>query len=81
MFTLDQEDFSMITHSSNAEPSAIILMDDASPATAPTSDHTGQCCNSANMICDADRFFQAGDTLEGSESREPDRNLIAPKSP
>ncbi|CAG9855351.1 unnamed protein product [Phyllotreta striolata] len=81
LFTLDQEDFSMITHTSNAEPSAIILMDEASPTAAPAPDPAGQCCNSANMICDADRFFQAGDGLEGAESREPDRGLIAPKSP
>nr|XP_023011812.1 nuclear factor 1 C-type isoform X2 [Leptinotarsa decemlineata] len=78
LFTLDQEDFSMITHPSNTEPSAIILMDDT--ATASTSDHTGQCCNSANLMCDADRFFQAGETLEGSNSRESER-MVAPKSP
>ncbi|XP_050519138.1 nuclear factor 1 X-type isoform X3 [Diabrotica virgifera virgifera] len=82
LFTLDQEDFSIISHTSSAEPGAIILMDEASASTAPSAtDHTGQCCNSANMICDADRFFQGGDTLETSDSRENDRNLIVPKSP
>ncbi|CAH1153630.1 unnamed protein product [Phaedon cochleariae] len=77
LFTLDQEDFSMITHPSNTEPGAIILMDETA---AQASDHTGQCCNSGNLMCDADRFFQAGDTLEGANPREIDR-LPPQKSP
>lgn len=79
LFTLDQEDFSMITHQSNAEPNAIILMDEATAA-ATSTEHTGQCCNSGNLICDTDRFFQAGDALEGSGSRDNDQ-LPTPKSP
>lgn len=69
----------MITHPSNPEPNAIILMDETAAA-ASSSEHTGQCCNSASLMCDADRFFQAGDTLEGSGSRESDQ-LPTPKSP
>lgn len=79
LFTLDQEDFNMIAHPSNPESNAIILMDEATAAASST-EHTGQCCNSANLMCDADRFFQANDALESSASREPDQ-LPAPKSP
>lgn len=71
----------MITHSgTSAETNAIILMDDAAQT---GQDHANQCCNSANLMCDADRFFQSGvtgDALENSAPREPD-TLPAPKSP
>ncbi|XP_018565766.1 nuclear factor 1 X-type isoform X2 [Anoplophora glabripennis] len=79
LFTLDQEDFNMITHPANPETNAIILMDEATAAASST-EHTGQCCNSANLMCDADRFFQASDALESSASREQDQ-LPPPKSP
>lgn len=84
LFALDQEDFSMITHpvsTTSSEANAIILMDDGAAATAP--DHTSQCCNSANLMCDADRFFQSGvtaDGLENSATRDSDQ-LPTPKSP
>lgn len=81
LFALDQEDFSMITHSgTSSEANAIILMDDGAPT---GQDHTNQCCNSANLMCDADRFFQSGvtgDALDNSAPREPDP-LHTPKSP
>ncbi|XP_068916131.1 uncharacterized protein NfI isoform X3 [Tenebrio molitor] len=77
LFTLDQEDFNMIAHQANPESNAIILMDDGTTATS-TSEH-GQCCNSASLMCDTDRFFQAGDALENSGPRESE--LPAPKSP
>lgn len=86
LFTLDQEDFSMITHpvsAASSEANAIILMDDAAAAAATAPDHTAQCCNSASLMCDADRFFQSGvtgDTLENSANREPDP-MPTPKSP
>ncbi|XP_060515791.1 nuclear factor 1 C-type isoform X2 [Cylas formicarius] len=85
LFTLDQEDFSMITHPTNPEQNAIILMDDTS-GPAAGAEHSAQCCNSANLMCDADRFFQAGDpTLEGGTppaSRDQVDPLSAtPKSP
>lgn len=76
----------MITHpvsAASSEANAIILMDDAAAAAATAPDHTAQCCNSANLMCDADRFFQSGvtgDTLENSANREPDP-LPNPKSP
>lgn len=86
LFTLDQEDFSMITHpvsGSNAESNTIILMDDASAA-ASASDHAAQCCNSASLMCEADRFFQASvaaaEGLEHTAPRDSD-SLPAPKSP
>ncbi|KAJ8936482.1 hypothetical protein NQ314_012345 [Rhamnusium bicolor] len=53
-----REDFSMITHPSNSEPNTIILMDEATAA-ASSSEHAGQCCNSGNLMCDADRFFSS----------------------
>ncbi|XP_008199072.1 nuclear factor 1 B-type isoform X4 [Tribolium castaneum] len=74
LFTLDQEDFNMIAHQTNPESNAIILMDDGTAS----SDH-GQCCSSANLMCDTDRFFQAGDALESAGQR--DAELPAPKSP
>lgn len=87
VFSLDQEDFSMITHS-NPESNAIILMDESTAAAAaaaaastPTSDHTGQCCNSVNLMCDADRFFQAGDALESPGPGSRDNEITNPKSP
>lgn len=76
LFTLDQEDFNMIAHQTNPESNAIILMDDG---TAASSDH-GQCCNSANLMCDTDRFFQPGDALENSGPRDAELPP-APKSP
>ncbi|XP_076262001.1 nuclear factor I isoform X2 [Rhynchophorus ferrugineus] len=84
LFTLDQEDFSMIAHTSPSEQNAIILMDEA--ATAGTTEHGSQCCNqSANLICDADRFFQAGDGLEGNaptgQRDTVDQLSQTPKSP
>lgn len=69
----------MITHHATTESNAIILMDDGTTATS-SSEPVGQCCNSANLMCDTDRFFQAGDALENSASRESDQ-LPAPKSP
>ena len=69
---------------SNPEANAIILMDEAAAVAATTApDHTNQCCNSANLMCDADRFFQSsvtGDALENSAGRESEP-LPAPKSP
>ncbi|XP_045481533.1 nuclear factor 1 B-type isoform X4 [Harmonia axyridis] len=78
LFTLDQEDFNMIAHQANTEPNAIILMEDGTTATS-TSEHASQCCTSANLLSDADRFFQASD-LETSTSRENDQ-LSTPTSP
>lgn len=69
----------MMAHQSGPEPGTIILMDDGTGA-APAPDHNSQCCNSANLMCDTDRFFQAGDALETSGSRDDD-HLAAPKSP
>lgn len=85
LFTLDQEDFSMITHpvtGSNAETNTIILMDEAS-ATTSTSDHTAQCCNNTNLMCDADRFFQSNVAAEGLEhaTQRDQESLPASKSP
>lgn len=85
LFTLDQEDFSMITHpvsGSNPDTSTVILMDDAA-TTGSASEHAAQCCTSSNLICEADRFFQAGvpgDGLENSGSRETE-TLPSSKSP
>lgn len=59
----------MITHSSNPEQNAIILMDEGAPP--GNVEHTSQCCNSTNLMCDADRFFQAGDTLDSNTSSAP----------
>ncbi|XP_066255240.1 nuclear factor 1 B-type isoform X1 [Euwallacea similis] len=67
LFNLDQEDFNMITHGANPEQNTIILMDE-SAAAAAGAEHSAQCCNNANLMCDADRFFQAGDTLDTSAS-------------
>ncbi|XP_066158643.1 nuclear factor 1 B-type isoform X3 [Euwallacea fornicatus] len=67
LFNLDQEDFNMITHGANPEQNTIILMDE-SAAAAAGAEHSAQCCNNANLMCDADRFFQAGDTLDSSAS-------------
>lgn len=80
LFTLDQEDFNMITHPSNPESNSIILMDDTPPGASVGAERTGQCCNSANLICDADRFFQEGETAESSGSRESDQIQVS-KSP
>ncbi|XP_018320655.1 nuclear factor 1 A-type isoform X3 [Agrilus planipennis] len=96
MFTLDQEDFGMISHpvvsGSNTEQNTVILMDEATAAAAavaasgPT-DHASQCCSSANLMCEADRFFQAtvpDDGLETSPagtSREQDSLSSQSKSP
>lgn len=92
LFTLDQEDFSMITHQTNTEQNTIILMDDTTAvataaAVTTSSDHTGQCCNSANLMCDADRFFQTSDALENSardtelQQQQPPPPPPPPKSP
>ncbi|XP_044764956.1 nuclear factor 1 C-type isoform X4 [Coccinella septempunctata] len=78
LFTLDQEDFNMIAHQANSEPNAIILMEDGTTATS-TSEHASQCCTSANLLSDADRFFQGND-LETSTARENDQ-LSAPTTP
>lgn len=85
LFTLDQEDFSMVTHpvsGSNPEGNTVILMDDVT-TTGSASDHANQCCTSSNLMCEADRFFQSGvsgDGLENSASRETD-GLSVSKSP
>lgn len=81
LFTLDQEDF-MIAPSS--EQSAIILMEEAGSGGAP--EHSGQCCTGATLMCDADRFFQAGDGLDGNQSAGNGRETVdqmpqTPKSP
>lgn len=75
----------MITHpvsGSNPETNTVILMDDAS-ATVSASEHATQCCTSSNLMCEADRFFQAGvsgDGLENAGTRETE-SLPTPKSP
>ncbi|CAH0562206.1 unnamed protein product [Brassicogethes aeneus] len=81
LLALDQDDFTIIHP--NTEPNAIILMDDGTGSAATSAEHTGQCCNSANLMCDADRFFQAGDALDNTTSsgqRDNDQ-LPAQKSP
>ncbi|VEN63247.1 unnamed protein product [Callosobruchus maculatus] len=51
-------------------------------APTPSSDHTGHCCNSANLMCDADRFFQVtGDSLDGAGAGRESDQLATPKSP
>lgn len=84
LFTLDQEDFSMITHpvsGSNPETGTVILMDDTA-TTGSASEHN-QCCTSSNLMCEADRFFQAsvpGDGLDTSSTRD-NESIPTPKSP
>ncbi|KAF2903492.1 hypothetical protein ILUMI_02682 [Ignelater luminosus] len=85
LFTLDQEDFSMITHpvsGSNPETNTVILMDEGGTSVS-ASEHATQCCTSSNLMCEADRFFQAGvsgDGLENTATRETE-SLPTPKSP
>ncbi|KAK4871717.1 hypothetical protein RN001_015841 [Aquatica leii] len=83
LFTLDQEDFSMITHpvsGSNPEAGTVILMDDTG-TTGSASEHN-QCCTSSNLMCEADRFFQAGVPGDGLENSTRDNDsLPTPKSP
>jgi len=75
----------MITHpvsGPNPETNTVILMDETA-TTGSASEHAAQCCTSSNLICEADRFFQAGvpgDGLENSAPRETE-SLPAPKSP
>lgn len=80
LFTLDQEDFNLMPQQGNTEPNAIILMEDVNTNSTPTSEHNSPCCNSANLLCEADRFFQASDNLEASNSTETD-HLVAANSP
>lgn len=82
LFTLDQEDFSMITHpvtGTNADSNTIILMDEATAASTEQ-EHANQCCNSTNLMCDADRFFQSTVTADSLDQRDNDQ-LSTPKSP
>lgn len=87
LFTLDQEDFSMMTHpvavsGASAEGGTVILMDESAAGSA--SDPSSQCCTSTNIMCEADGFFHsgvAGDELDSTGQRDPD-GLSAPnKSP
>ncbi|KAK9723135.1 MH1 domain [Popillia japonica] len=82
LFTLDQEDFSMITHpvsGTNADSNTIILMDEATAASTEQ-EHANQCCNSTNLMCDADRFFQSTVTADSLDQRDNEQ-LSTPKSP
>lgn len=73
LFNLDQEDFNMITHASTPEQNTIILMDESAAGSA---EHSSQCCNNTNLMCDADRFFQAGEALDSSASPANTRDTV-----
>lgn len=87
LFALDQEDFNMITHpvtGANAETNTIILMDEGTGSSGPEHAQSAQCCNTTNLMCDADRFFQSSvnaAALEHSAQRGNEPSLPAPKSP